>query len=294
MKFQIKKFLVFLLVLSACSKTDNNSGNNKVELGIPKISSITRTSFYCISEIKINSQVVLKKGFLLSKSPNVSSANFIKKVEINTTLLEDTIKGLAYNSTYYIKAYAITKDDTTYSQEQIVNTISNASFSLNQNYGGGFVFFVDSTGDHGLIVAPRDIGRFQWQTINHFIGGTKITIGSGKVNTGIICEFVKIYLGPTYNFFPEARAIVAAQACDSATINGYSDWYLPSWDELKQFADYTKTVNVSYGLGMDFYWTSTESSAENALFLPGANASSGGYYSQNKSGYWSVRPMRSF
>jgi hypothetical protein len=103
---------------------------------------------------------------------------------------------------------------------------------------GGIIFYIDSTGKHGLVCATQDqtsasVG-IQWDptpyngnlqnypdTSYHptITGAIDTSIGSGAKNTNLIVN----KLGPG-NY--------AAYLCKSLSLNGFSDWYLPSWDEL--------------------------------------------------------------
>ena len=91
---------------------------------------------------------------------------------------------------------------------------------------GGIVFYVDETGQHGLVVALEDLGSFEWGCYGMGIPGADgQAIGTGYQNTLDV-----VNQGCT----SEDGGITAAQAALDAEINGYSDWYLPSKDELKE------------------------------------------------------------
>jgi hypothetical protein len=109
---------------------------------------------------------------------------------------------------------------------------------------GGYIFYVDETGEHGLVCAPSD------QSLNALWGnctpaGTAgKTIGKGYQNT------TDIVLG-----CPDEG--IAAKICYELEMNGYSDWFLPSIDEL--FLMYTNLYTKGLGGFKDcFYWSSTQ------------------------------------
>ena len=80
-------------------------------------------------------------------------------------------------------------------------------------------------------------------------GGTETGIGTGQSNTTIIVTWMNTY----------SVTDKAAQLCDALTVGDYSDWFLPSKDELNQMY-----VNLHlYGVGGfdDYYWSSSEGSA---------------------------------
>ena len=89
------------------------------------------------------------------------------------------------------------------------------------------------------------------------INGTSIpaaqgtAIGTGQANTTAIIAVQGA--GTTY----------AAQLCDALTSGGYSDWFLPSQDELNAMYVNLKTAGVG-GFGDVHYWSSSEYDAGDA------------------------------
>ena len=89
---------------------------------------------------------------------------------------------------------------------------------------GGIVFYVDETGEHGLVAAHEDLpGKYEWGCdYVQADGADGTSIGTGYQNTiDIVSECVT-----------ENGGVTAAQAALDAEINDYSDWYLPSKYEL--------------------------------------------------------------
>jgi hypothetical protein len=149
--------------------------------------------------------------------------------------------------------------------------------------GGGIVFFdrgVFVDGWRYLEAAPNDIGPAQWGTAWQEVSGTSTETGKGKANTQAIINRLG-QLGETGK---------AAQLCEALNINGHSDWFLPSKDELNLMY-----VNLKQkGLG-DFqnayYWSSSQGDVYHVriqLFDNGLQASSPKNYSN------SVRAVRAF
>jgi len=106
-------------------------------------------------------------------------------------------------------------------------------------------------------------------------GGTKPAIGTGNQNT------IDIMAGC-------ATAGIAARLCGDLTEGGYSDWYLPSKDELN--ALYTNKEAIG-GFAINVYWSSTESDDEYAWLQ---NFSNGDQYGYDKNSTYYVRAVRSF
>ncbi len=136
---------------------------------------------------------------------------------------------------------------------------------INYNIGdyaqGGIVFYMDESGEHGLVAAMEDIGEFEWGCYENFvIGADGLDIGSGYLNTQDIVN---------QSCNTNSTGITAAQAALEYEFGGYNDWYLPSRDELHEmyFAIHIGEEYLS-GQSWDFsnlgdfeeggYWSSTE------------------------------------
>jgi hypothetical protein len=121
-----------------------------------------------------------------------------------------------------------------------------ATFTIGQNYGGGIIFYIDGTGQHGLIAATSDaIFKMQWWGDRYYplIGTTGAAIGTGASNTQAI--IAKQGMSNQY----------AALTCKNYHGGGYSDWFLPSKDELYQLWAHKSAVG---GFTWGAYWSSTE------------------------------------
>ena len=118
---------------------------------------------------------------------------------------------------------------------------------------GGIVFWVDDNGG-GLVCAVSDQSSgIQWVDNYDYTttGATGTTIGTGSSNTVLIIN-------------TQGTGSYAAQACNDLSLNGYSDWFLPSKDELNQMyvnkaaIDATATANGGSAFATSFYWSSSE------------------------------------
>ncbi|GLB47987.1 cadherin domain-containing protein [Neptunitalea lumnitzerae] len=160
-------------------------------------------------------------------------------------------------------------------------------------YEGGLIFYLDTTTCNGLVAAPNDLENAIWGCYQTYItGATDASIGTGLANTNAIIA--------TCNT-PDT----AAQLCSGATINNYTDWYLPSKDELN--AMYTNLHLNGFGNFVDeptnccngWYWSSTdgETNGEAAWvqsFKTGYNGSQGTYDTGIKHFENHVRAIRTF
>lgn len=118
---------------------------------------------------------------------------------------------------------------------------------------GGIVFYLDNTGMHGLVAALSDQSKaIVWGNLPSFVPNvTDITLGLGNPNTASIV----VNQGPG-NY--------AAYICDTLSLNGHGDWYLPSLEELS----FMYTNLFLKGLGGfnpdGYYWSSSEYSLAQA------------------------------
>jgi hypothetical protein len=107
-----------------------------------------------------------------------------------------------------LKGAELLSDQTTYNVGDIVPEL------------GGIVFYVDSSGKHGLVAAEMDQGAFPWGCIDDVItGANREGLFEGEKNTRDIIARCR-----------EERT--SPLMCSNLALNGFKDWYLPSKDEL--------------------------------------------------------------
>ena len=168
---------------------------------------------------------------------------------------------------------------------------------------GGIVFYIasppadldgDGDLDTGLVCAIQDQNSgIEWilggNTQTTANSGTSASIGHGQTNTTAMMNQVG-YTGG------------AAAVCDeyTTTVNGiiYSDWFLPSKDELNQMYQNKATINTTAAANSgsnfanNFYWSSTESVSNIAwlqdFFYDGSQ------FNVSKSTASAVRAVRAF
>ena len=114
---------------------------------------------------------------------------------------------------------------------------------------GGKVFYITDGGIHGLEAAPIDqAGGYAtglgaaWGCMGGLIG-TSAAVGAGAANTLSIVT-------SCYEFN------IAAKIAHAYSLNGFTDWYLPSKGELQLLDAQKAVVGLFYN---GFYWSSTES-----------------------------------
>jgi hypothetical protein len=131
-------------------------------------------------------------------------------------------------------------------------------------HAGGIVFHIDETGEHGLVMAPisglnsgsvtfefYESDLVQWGAMGVDIA----TTDEGRSNTDLI-------LAAT----PGIKT--AASVCRDLTLNGFSDWYLPSAYELSCLYEVIEEFDwdeAPWEWDRFFdYWTSSQDYAHHA------------------------------
>ena len=152
---------------------------------------------------------------------------------------------------------------------------------------GGIVFYIDATGEHGLVAAQEDLeGSYEWGCYGEYVDGADAKwIGSGLQNTMDITN---------QGCATENGGTTAAQAALDTELNGYSDWYLPSLGELQ-------TMYITIGQGSEngniggfennTYWSSSENNNGSAWGVYFSNGYADGYYKGDAD---RVRVIRAF
>lgn len=196
-------------------------------------------------------------GFVYSTSPNPTVINnpSVYTLAQGSTNFEVKSGTLQPNTTYYVRGY-IKKS------EGIYIYTSESSFKTTGYYGpgGGYVGY-----DKGEVVdgwrymeihpttlnySSGGVGG-QWGNIGTFISGTYPDFGKGLENTNII-----VAANPGAN--------CAAKLCDNLVLNGKSDWFLPSSQELLTLYKELKKGNISISSSA---WSSTQFDGNSAYSI---------------------------
>ena len=162
------------------------------------------------------------------------------------------IGDLIYSRGYQIKT---TEEilDFSFCPTILVSEIQNDPYQIGDMAEGGIVFFLDESGEHGLVVAIEAIvGHYEWGCDETSISGADgLAIGTGYQNTIDILN---------QDCQTENGGITAAQAALDFVIEGYLDWYLPSKDELQEVYNLIGDGNSQENIETfsDWFWSSSE------------------------------------
>lgn len=162
-----------------------------------------------------------------------------------------SISGLTNITTYHFRLKAVNSLGTTYSSDL---TFITTLVDIGATYQGGLVFYIDATGQHGLVCAPSDQSVTSWGCSGTIISGADGTsVGTGNQNT------IDIVTGCN-------TAGIAARVCYDLVLNGYSDWFLPSIGELVLVYANLKPIGLGNFVNAD-YWSSSEYDATHAWIM---------------------------
>ena len=158
--------------------------------------------------------------------------------------------------------------------------------AIGDSYQGGVIAYFLKSGDpgydpkvkHGLIAAAADQSRSApWSNIVSFASGaTGTAIGTGQANTKTIVDQTA-----TTDGVPVTCTGGAAYVCSQLDQGGYSDWYLPSRDELTKL--YLNKDAIGRFDSHTIYWSSSE-------FIPLSNGGlpmpPGAWNQEFDNGHW--------
>lgn len=157
-----------------------------------------------------------------------------------------------------------------------------SEYVLGMEAEGGIVFYIDESGQHGLVAAMEDIGPFAWgcQEIN-ISNSNEQLIGTGLQNSlNILAQC--------------SETLIASSEALGFESEGYTDWFLPSFDEIQEmyFAIGQGASNGNKGgFSNSWYWTSSQANEDIAWSFSFSNGTT---FNLFKTSTLMIRPIRSF
>ncbi len=284
----------------------NLSGTN---MGDQDISTLATKTALGDSTVLVRSEIPDVSGFLSSETDPVytssQAANIIATDITNLGNLSGTNTGDQDLSTLVLKSNVLELDNTTAftpdtdyepaTKKYVDDNAPTTYYSVGDFAQGGIVFWVDETGQNGLVCAKEDQNTgVRWYAGTY--GNTQAKGDgpfSGEANTAIIIA-AQVAIG-------DDNVTYAARICKEFQITEggktYGDWYLPSKGELDLMYQNNATINATATAngGSAFaaadYWSSTESNNSYAWLQFFAT---GGQYSSFKYVALRVRAVRAF
>ncbi len=265
----------------------------------PVIESVVKMGVITRQSAKIGVTIESKGGSSITEkgicygtteNPTVSDAVLTASATLETTIL--SLKDLEANTEYYIVPYAKNGDVVTYGKQISFTT---SKFVIGEEYLGGVVYFLESNGKHGIIVAKEDLSTLaNWGCVSTFVSGARFALFGGKANTTAILQ-----AGCTSSDSAAGLAAVYSAVPDRSD---KGEWFLPSIGELKylfnqrQMASQLK-LDTDSNTGV--YWSSTQYSDKegeqvNKAYAYVLHMGVGEKFKIHKGSSNKVRPVRYF
>jgi hypothetical protein len=237
---------ILSFLLASCDKHENIKFSSAVD-----VSEITDTS----ALVKIvgrptNSKSPYSAGFTYSGvKPDTYISGGTKSAGeslMNSGILEIEFNYLTPGALYTINPYVHIEGKRIFSENSYTFDTQAAippppPLTGQTGPAGGIIFYDDGQGG-GLEVFAPDWTN-QWGNYNLLMNSTNETFGTGEANTNAIIN-------------ASVDMSNAAIACDSCTKGGFTDWYLPSKDELELV--YSNVIVPGYlGVQSSYYWSSS-------------------------------------
>lgn len=280
---QIKNFsLIIITALISvcfvnCQKETANIINEKIVISNTTISNVTQIRATIGAKITSNGgDPITERGVCYDTVPNPTISS--TKTKYDSTSADSfsiRIVQLKPNKKYYARAYATNSKGTGYGEEV---TFTTQTVNVGDAFEGGIVVLVDVTGRHGLIAARQGSNYDTiWGCKGVSVPGTKTEIGSGMANTKAIMKVC-------------STDGIASRWADQLSKDGFSDWYLPSKDELTEMYKQKNAVILNDVMR----WSSSEADANTAWALSFDAAGNAVPVVMDKDSKLGVRAMRAF
>lgn len=217
-------------------------------------------------------------------------------------------KDVTLQSGPHVLMVEVTVGNMVFSDQKVIAVSKTGTVGVIDSYqfgeagpAGGYVFYDKGSYSNGwryLEAAPSDISYNGSPIFGLYLNngvlksaGTQSGIGTGQANTAaLVAKMGNAAKASAFANDTTTTGYYAARLCDVYAAGGYSDWFLPSKDELNLMYKNLGQNNLG-GFYSNSYWSSTESDATNAYYQ---SFSSGNQSSFRRDGSCSVRPIRAF
>jgi hypothetical protein len=260
---------------------------------LPEVQTINtdQVSFYSFNVncnvVTTGGNPVIQKGVHLYDNPSGSNP-------VSTIFSSDmsnsysvSFNSLTDGTTYYVRAFTTTLAGTGFGN--MLTVTLPQKFSVGEiGPAGGIIIYENPdpfSAWHYIEAAPIDvISSYTWAPASTSTGFVSIELGDGESNTSGIYSIH----GPFYDY--------AAKAALNWTYGDYSDWCLPSFNELKLMKDQLYDQGLgNFSLGAT-YWSSSEdlNYSQNAWTVKMSGSGQNIFITHGKNQFFKVRAVRRF
>jgi hypothetical protein len=188
-----------------------------------------------------------------SSNPTINDNRILSGTGTGTFTI--TLSNLNVATTYYVRSFATNSAGTAYGNERIITT---SSLVAGTSYLGGKIAYIFQSGDagyvagetHGFIIMEHKMGMtavFGTDGTYYSNGGTSTGFGTGMQNTRSLAS--KSWA----NF---------AKYIYNVSYHGYSDWYVPSFEEWNKIGPNWRYLGIPDGT----FHASSESGSNSYFF----------------------------
>jgi hypothetical protein len=276
------------------SSTDWNSFNNKLSSN-PTITAGTKT------KVTYDSKGLVTAGADATTSDIVEGNNLyftqdrVEKTKLS--LLTTGVNSIINTNNTVTEAISNLQAQVLNLKEQLLElkqSCCNTIYTLGQEYGGGKIAYIDTTGKHGLIISTIEIagGPYNWKKLSdNTINLVGAFFEDGSLNTRLL---VNIY--GSKDISTDSYAALAANFYNGG---GYNDWYLPSYQEWEKI-NIARNNGVDLNIGPDVYYLTSSEDPWNQigiqvlLFGTAIYNGTGGIIGTSKDIPYQIRAIRKF
>ena len=215
---------------------------------------------------------VLAKGLCYSKTPYPNISDFITATDTGVGSMSYTLNNLDSNSRYFVRAYAQNQNGIAYGSQQEFTT--KRTIAVGDTFGGGIVAYILKAGDigyvqgeqHGIIVS--EIHPIN-QRVEYGSCGSGLSYPEYQSNIMVLdsTKTQRRLLSAIHNM-----NLINSSCSNISSVtyyvnnwmyNGYSDWVVPSLDDLYAIKSNQSIINNSLDINHQLktggvqYWSST-------------------------------------
>jgi hypothetical protein len=234
---------------------------NQITITIPAISiprvtttqptNITNTNMTSGGTVTMNGgATVTARGICWCLCPQPTIADSHTTDGSGTGVYTSNLANLPSSADVYIRAYATNSMGTAYGA--VIFSPTLPALVIGQTFQGGKIAYIYQSGDsryvagetHGIIAASTDQSSgIRWNNgTDTTTSATKPHLGNGMLMTDMIVS-------------SQGIGDYAAKICADLVLNGYSDWCLPSQEDLIKLYLNRATIGE---FSSNSYWSSTE------------------------------------
>lgn len=202
-------------------------------------------------------------------APDINLTNLVPKITVSPDATISPPSGIAQDFSSPV-TYTVTAEGGSL-QDWIVTVVEKTYKIRELGPAGGYIFYIDEADDYPwtyLEAAPESSEWVlkKWGSYGTYIGGTDTAIGTGMANTTAIVNWLDSNTDDSQGDVTN-KADRAAYLCYELTEGGYTDWFLPSKEELELMYTNLRLFDVGGFIGGgNYYWSSSEYNGSSAWF----------------------------